>query len=283
MQARFGQMEAGKFSVGPAPAGSYTLHVRANDNQGISYDAEEKVNIAGKDLNGLQLALQPPISIAVHVNAAPDAGSPTQSGALYTPAGGGGAIVVGSVNGIGSQVQLVRTDSTNGERFYASPQPGSDPQNLTVSNVTPGTYAVSAQAFGSQCVDSIFSGSVDLTRNDLVVAPGSSPQPIIVSLRNDCATLTATIRSEGENPSGALLLISDSPHSDPKVLPFQANGDMSVGGLTPGDYHLYALSTLDGLEYANPEALRSVPSQSIHLAAKEQGHLTITSIFERRN
>jgi uncharacterized protein (DUF2141 family) len=36
----------------------------------------------------------------------------------------------------------------------------------------------------------------------------------------------------------------------------------SFGTLSPGTYHVYAVSDLEGLEYANPEAMRGIPSQS---------------------
>jgi hypothetical protein len=185
--------------------------------------------------------------------------------------------------GSGVQVQLLPTNNAINERFYSAPRP-SDPQGpLFVQGVHPGNYKVVVQAFGTECVESVSAGNIDLMHNDLLISPGSQPPPITISLRNDCATITGTVHSENQNALAFILLVPDSAPAEPKLFPTQVNQNFVFAGLSPGTYRVWAFSNVTGLEYANPDALRDYPGQQLNLGANQKTTLNLDLIIRRSN
>jgi carboxypeptidase family protein len=260
----------GKFALGMVPSGSWTLHFTSTDAKGNTHYAEQGVEANGSDISGLQVMLQPATAIAVIVNRAPASASASQN-ASSTP----------SDQGPGVQVQLLPTTNATNERFYAGPRPGDPPGALFVQGVHPGNYKVVVQAFGSECVESVLAGNVDLMHNDLLISPGSQPPPITVSLRNDCATITGMVRAENQNAPAFILVVPDSAPAEPKLFPTQANQSFMFEGLSPGTYRIWAFSNVTGLEYANPEALRDYPSQQVNLEASQKATVNLALIIRR--
>ncbi len=253
----------GKFVLRTMPFGSWTLHFTSNDAQGNMYYAEQDIKVNQPEIAGLQIALQPLPAIPVVVSrasaiasASPDSSSP--------PADQGPMV----------QVQLFPSNP-NGERYSASPQPGDPQRSLFFQGVRPGKYKVVAQAFGPDCIESVSQAGVDLSRNDLLISSGSQPQPITVSLRNDCAALTGAIHSESPISGALVLLLSDSPNAEPQLAPVQSNQNFTFPNLTPGTYRVWAFSSVAGLEYANPDALREYPSQQVELAPGQKSSVNI--------
>jgi Carboxypeptidase regulatory-like domain len=202
----------GKFALGMIPSGSWTLHFTSTDAKGNAYYAEQGVEANGSDISGLQIVLQPAPAIPVIVNHAP-ASTPASQNTSSPPVD----------QGPGVQVQLLPTNNVINERFYAAPRPGDSQGALFLQGVHPGNYKVVVQAFGAECVESVSAGNIDLTHNDLLISPGSQPPPIAVSLRNDCATITGTVRSENQNAPAFILVAPDSAPAEPKLFPTQAN------------------------------------------------------------
>jgi hypothetical protein len=183
--------------------------------------------------------------------------------------------------GPGVQVQLLPTNNATNERFYAAPRPGDSQGALFLQGVHPGNYKVVVQAFGEECVESVSAGSIDLMHNDLLISPGSQPSPITVSLRNDCATITGTVRSENQNAPAFILLVPDSAPAEPKLFPAQPNANFVFAGLSPGTYRVWAFSNVTGLEYANPDALRDYPGQQVNLEANQKATVNLNLIIRR--
>ncbi len=247
--------QTGKFVVRMVPFGSWTFHFMISNggegSEGMRY-AEEALDVNRADISGLQVALQPLPTIPVIVNRAPVIAS-ASTGAVPS-------------QGPSVQLQLFSTTS-DGERYYAGSRPGDSSGALSFQGVRPGKYKVVAQAFGPACIESVSSGSVDLARNDLLVSVGSQPQPITVSLRNDCATLTGTVHSEAQNTKAFVVLQADSAAVEPQLFPLQPNQQFTFSNLSPGTYRIWAFSNVAGLEYGNPDALREYASQQVELAA----------------
>jgi hypothetical protein len=253
----------GKFGLRMVPFGSWTLHFNSNDAQGNAYYAEQDINVNRSEIAGLQVVLQslPTIPVLINHAAIAESASPASASAPVN-------------EGPGVQVQLLPSNP-NGERYSASPQP-SDPQGaLVFQGVHPGKYQVVAQAFGPDCIESVSTGGVDLSRNDLLISPGSQPQPITISLRNDCATLTGAVRSESPAAGALVLLVPDSPHAEPQLVPLQSNANFTVANLSPGTYRVWAFSSIAGLEYANPDVLREYSSQQVELAPGQKSNINL--------
>jgi hypothetical protein len=70
-------------------------------------------------------------------------------------------------------------------------------------------------------------------------------------------------------------------------MPPPGTAGSSVGStqftLSPGSYQVFAFSRVEGLEYANPEALRAYPSQSVTLEAGQKMDLTLDLAERKEN
>jgi hypothetical protein len=132
-------------------------------------------------------------------------------------------------------------------------------------------------------VESVSAGNIDVAHNDFLISPGSAPPAITISLRNDCATVSGTVRSEHQNAQAFVLLVPDSAPAEPQIIPVQLNQNFTFPSFSPGTYHIWAFSNVAGLEYANPEALRDYPSQQVTLAANQKLSLSLDLVTRGSN
>ncbi len=241
----------GSFSVFQLPPGSWILRFTSNDGQGQTRFAEQLIELGTSDVKGLQLQLESLPSIPVHVVNGPD------------PA-----------NNL--PLQLIPLKGWPGGTWF--PQARDQPGSLAFRDIPPGVYTLSAQPLGTACIESVMSGNTDLTRNDLIVSPGSAPSPIEVTLSHNCAAISGSVTGQGEPVSGILLLVPESSSMQPVLLPVQPSGKFKFNSVSPGSYRLYAFDDIDGLEYANPEALRDFPSQQLELVAGQQAQVNVQLI-----
>lgn len=245
-----GGRRPGSFVIMQVPAGSWTIRFNSNDGQGRTYFAEQAVDLSTSDIKGLQVQLEPLPSIPVH-------------------------IVNGSDGRNNVQLQLVTSSGWQPGSFGAITDPSG---SLAFHDVLPGVYKLSAQVFGQGCIESIMSGSTDLTRTDLTVSAGSTPAPIEVSLLKDCATISGSITGKGEPVNGFVVLVPESSSTQPTMMPVQGDGKFTLANLSPGGYRLYAFSDVTGLEYANPDTLRDFPSQEVEVTAGQQAQVELELI-----
>jgi hypothetical protein len=246
------QQQGSKFLVPQVPPGSWILNFRSNDSQGHSFSAKQMVDVSNSDVTGLHVELEAQSSLPVHV-----------------------------VNASNSQpnlmVQLIpEVKRWNGGIFQAFQQP-EDPQGtLAFRDVPTGTYKLDAQSVGGDgCVESATSGGIDLLRDNLVISAGSKPEPIEITVTNNCGQISGTVHSSQRNATGFVILAPDPPSIEPKFIPFQPNGSFLFMNIPPGAYRLYALSDIADLEYANPEAMRDFPSQQVDVGANEKKQVDI--------
>jgi Carboxypeptidase regulatory-like domain len=239
----------GKFVADLMPPGSWTLRFTSNDAHGAMYFAEQSVNLSTSDINGLQIQLQPLASIPVHV-------------------------IKGEDPNANVQLQLIPDKPSQNSWLSSTPVP--DGSQIFYA-VAPGAYRFSAQTFGAGCMESVMSGNVDLMRDELRVSAGQQPAPIDITLADNCASVSGSVRA-AKHVNGYVILLSDSMILTPPVSPVLPNGKFQFSNLRPGSYRLYAFSDLANLEYANPEALRNFPSQQIELAAGQQTEIDIDLI-----
>lgn len=255
-QRGWGQSDGrtGKFKLLHVLPGACFLTFQGQGGQGVdskTYFAEQEITIGASDIAGLRISMQPLSDIPVHF---PD-----------------------SVGGVPVQLQLMpRQKRREFQQFYLSNQPGS--QTPIFQSVPPGSYKLIVQSSGNACVSSVFQGGADLLHDDLTVAGGSSrTEPIEVTLRNDCAALSGTVKANSPGSTGMILVAPSAPNMEPKVAP-AFNGNFTVPGLAPGDYTVYAFSDISGLEYANPEALREFSGQKITLGPSAKATMQLDLI-----
>lgn len=237
----------GKFIMPFIPAGTWTLHFGEQTRE-VQYYADATITISSKNIDNLQIALQPLASVPVNI----------ENGL--------------SENGANAQVQLVSRD-TNGANYGGNPEVSP----YIIGNVRPGRYGILVSA-GNQCVDSASSGNVDLLREDLVIAPGSQPQPINLTLRSDCASLEASARSENQAAKSTILLLPSSHAMAPVTIPAEPGTTATFNNLSAGEYQVYAFTNIQGLEYANPEVMRQFSGKEVTLAPNQHANITLDII-----
>jgi len=111
-------------------------------------------------------------------------------------------------------------------------------------------------------VQSARSGSLDLLERELTVTPGGSVRPIDIVLRDDVATLSGTVSSNGRGVFAAVLAVPVSNPGQVLVITTGSEGAFQFGNLAPGPYKLLAVDRADDWEYGNPEVLRKYLSNT---------------------
>ncbi len=251
----------GTFKLQGVPAGSYILRAHANAGENRLLTARTPLNVGGNS-NDLRLFLQPMPSIPIIVRRE-ETGIAEERPRFFMGHAGPGP----------PNVRLVALDGGHNDS-YATFE--GTPPAMTLRNVEPGRYSVVISPTGPFYVLSAVSGSTDLLNQPLVVVPGSVPPPIEVVLRDDGGSITGTVQAEQGVSWATVIAIPDRKFADPLTTriaerrnPFQVQGgpadQFQFGGLAPGDYSLLAFDRVDGLEYANPEALRDYLSHAVRV------------------
>jgi hypothetical protein len=248
----------GRFRLPLVYPGTWTLVFRTQARGPGGAIAKQSVTVGSTDVTNLQVQMQPLASIPVQVD---ESAATTPSTAVPAP----GDPAQQPPQRARVWVQLIPTDPSENMWQFASVRQGVDAP-LAIPNVPPGNYRAIAQSFGTaECLDTITAGGVDLTKSEYALSDGGSPVPIQVALRSDCASLKGTVRSPSPNPSGVVVLVAKNLALSPKLSQIGTDGSFSFAGLSPGDYQLYALSSSAGLEYEEPDGMRGLSGQDLHL------------------
>jgi hypothetical protein len=231
------------------PNGSYYAEARGRGNANWYARADFKVNDA--PVSGVNLTLLPLAPVAVQIRK--EFTASTEQAALIERG------FVDEMNS-GLNLQLVPVDSMDGGGGQPLQHvPGADSNRFEIPNVIPGRYWVAASYFLGGYVSAISSGGVDLTKDPLVVGPGSTTEAIEITLRNDTGEIDFTIsappagdQSAGEDRSelhGAAVYAIPTgtrgmnfPHAG--AFP---GGSGQLSNLAPGAYRVVALDTFQNL------------------------------------
>ncbi len=244
----------GKFTLSRLPAGTCTLIVRSGFMQQTqALYGELPIKITDSDLDGLRLSLSPlpdiPVSIAGSAN---NADNP------------------------GAQLQLIPRTAVGRHQGY---QAEKREDTVAFRGVAPGTYSVTSFPFGNTCLASITSGSLDLMRNDLTVSAGNAPAPITFTMRTDCGTISGKLPDNATLVNAFVIAVPDGAPVMAKV-GFANNGQFQIGGLTPGDYTVYAFTDMLNAPYAEPDFLKAVDGQKITVAPNDKPTIQINKVNE---
>jgi hypothetical protein len=158
---------------------------------------------------------------------------------------------------------------------------------LQLGGTGPGPHWISTQVNDrSLCVDSFNAGGINLAREPLNVALGSSPPPMDLTLRDDCAKLALTLPLmlstflPGDEPFYTVYIVPDFDTTvdiPPMNMHPSSGATLIVDGLTPGNYHVYAFNHPVRLEYRNPAVLAALPTpgQAVTLSAGATSNLVL--------
>jgi hypothetical protein len=263
--------ETGKFEAA-IPAGTYVLQLRGSDASGQIAAADLPVVVNG-DVAGVTMALGPAVTVPVNIELRP---SGTMPGAT---AGRSKFLRTDAREQTVSSVRLISTENRiDVAEFQAD---ANKKGALAFHNLVPGQFIFDLTSMAPWYVRSATSGTTDLLREELVVAPGRRPEPIEVVLRDDGCAIHGSIRAGGQPVGGAVLLIPDQTSlAHTLVSTAVAGAEFDFTGIAPGSYKLLAFDTLDGLEFRNSEVLGPYLSKAIavSLQANEVANVTVDQV-----
>jgi hypothetical protein len=128
------------------------------------------------------------------------------------------------------------------------------------------------------CLASFTAGGANLAREPLTIGPAGVTAPLLLALRDDCASLTLSLptagaaQAPGEERWYTVYVVPDFESTEntvPQTLRPTSGGTVTLEGLTPGSYHVYTFAASVVLEYHNPAALAALPTpgQPVTLSA----------------
>jgi hypothetical protein len=250
-----------------APAGAYTLKAEVSTMTRQMMEGSLPLNIRS-DMTGIRLTLALAVSIPIEVRK--DAVLPADT--HHSSASISGMDINGRTYEIdsndGSLVQIVlepRSQSLQNQHYVSTYRMAGDMPIMEIENVEPGQYIASISAGQMWYVESAQCGSVDLLREELLVAPGMQPPPISLVLRDDPAQVSGQVSSGGKPAGGAVLIIPEGRHWETSEIAANKQGNYLAQGLAPGEYDVLAVDHAQDLEYTNPEVLRLYLPRAQHI------------------
>ena len=156
---------------------------------------------------------------------------------------------------------------------------GSGPGQLETTFTPSGSYwADTTISQRGLCLASFTAGGANLAREPLTIGPAGVTAPLLLALRDDCASLTLSLptagaaQAPGEERWYTVYVVPDFESTEntvPQTLRPTSGGTVTLEGLTPGSYHVYTFAASVVLEYHNPAALAALPTpgQPVTLSA----------------
>lgn len=229
------------------PAGTYALRATRFSPDGMQF-AESNVTVPDHDIPG------PPLHFAsvpgVPVEIVADASSTQVTGAMGarngTPPG------VMQLN-----VSLESLDTDPGSLFQFDIRPTQQRDGSTTLAAPPGVYRLNAGLAAGWYIRSATSRGTDLLLDDLLIAPGSNPSPITLTVSNQTGTLQGKVSLSGAAAACWIYLIATGP-ALPSVIVRRsdASGVFRIDDLPPGSYHAVAFPYRHSANLQDPAVLQ---------------------------
>lgn len=238
------QFQGNRFKFRDVLPGDYSVSVSTPQNDNATMYGEAPVNVSNKDVDGVSVEVFRGSNIQVTFVYPPGQNRPLSppGGIQLTPLSGG---LLGPGSWLAGQ--------------------GTDAQNETFEQVRPGHYRVEYRPNGSWYVTDIRLGQTSLQGNDLTVMAGVDPEPLQVSLAQGAAAINGTVTGAEGLTNVSLLAVPDSDTLTGVRIFVSPSSQFSLAGLAPGSYHVYAFTSINGLEYRNSQAMQKYQDQSVEV------------------
>ncbi len=241
------------------PHGSYEILAnlfRRGGGEGTGLYGSAQVTVAGKDVDGISIALQQTITIPIIVDMQQVSSVHRDITINNQPAS--------PLNMIGVQLQPLSSSSFSQQMWSRQDRQG-DQTVVSIPNVTPGRYNAIIHTGGPWYVKSVTWGGADLAKEPLNIAPSAGNDPIRIVIQDDVGRVKARGISNGQPAKGYLYLLPAEPSISPMQMISFVNRAQNIGSqtfsfLAPGNYLLLAYDRPQELEYRNPEVLRQLSS-----------------------
>lgn len=231
------------------PPGSWRLIVSSGGANG-QLSGETAIEVGDADLRNVVVPLSNPSEVPI----------------VFT---GGAANASPAAN-----ILLIPFSPDMAPNVYGADGSGIREGHAVVHGAPPGTYHVIATSVGADCVESITAGASDLARLPYVVSAGSSPQPINIGLRSDCASLEISTSQQSVQMVAAVIV--GGPYAmEPQIV---IGFGKAIAKLAPGDYEVFAFTNVNSIEYANPDVLKNYTGQHISLSPHQTASMRFDSI-----
>lgn len=234
----------GRFRLPAVGPGDYTLAARATPpgvmtsalRGGPAFWHETKLAVAGGDINGLSLGLQPGPAITGRVTFA--------EGALKPPAD-----LTKLMVSLVTPASLTRRGPVMGSEFNpALPMPLKEDGSFEIAGIPPGgfLFQLTGPGIGSSgwWLRSMMSGERDLLDRLIQVRPGSPSMDVVVSLSDRHTELSGTLRTGTGQPAADVFVIAFSPDRT-----MWGQGARRVRAVRPGADGRYVMPDLPPGEY----------------------------------
>ncbi len=275
---------------GLLPNGKYFVEATAGPNIA---SGQVNLSVAGAAAQGPSLTLIPNSSISVHVTEQFTATDSNASGTTGFFSTGGRSLRLHGPR-LYLHVSAQSADDFGNRGAELRPPTSQNDDALFLESLPPGRYWL--RAYSSRgYVASASLGGVDLLRDPMVVAPGSSA-PIEITMRDDTAELDGTVAgitppaiTEGASstftrqPPPAWVYCVPAPDSPGQFqqIWISPDGKFTSTAMPPGVYRILAFASQQpNLPYRDAEAMRAYESkgQVVHLSAGQKASVQLQLI-----
>jgi hypothetical protein len=181
-------------------------------------------------------------------------------------------------------VTLSQTGGWMADGMVSSYAEGPSTGPLQSNGAPPGSYWVHTNIGPKTlCESSFTAGGASLARDPLMLGPTGTAAPLMLALRDDCARLTLSLPGSvgyttGEEHAYIIYVVPDFDSTEdvvPVTLRPSTGGRMTITGLTPGNYHVFAFDRPVALAYRNRAALGALPGQAVSVGPEAETNLTV--------
>ena len=282
---------------GTLPDGSYMIEAFRYGTGPGTGTGLLAITVHGAAVRGPSLTLVPNASIRVDVNE--QFTSTNNSGSITFNLGQRSVKLKGPRSYLNVILEPA-DDATQrgGESLRAPTGPGDE--TLVIENAFPGRYWVRLTTNRGYAA-SVRSGSIDLQREPLVIAAGSSSAPIEITMRDDTAEISGTVEGITSPPRAnpvhtapdgnfttrftapayiycVPLADSSGQYREAWVSP---DGTFTTPAMAPGVYRVLAFDRPQSdLEYRNPEAMQAYDTKgpAVRVAGGQKEHVRLQLI-----
>lgn len=246
----------GGFDIRGVPPGSYILTAFLADRD-TRYFARQPIEVGSANLEGITLVLGPGMEIGGRIR--------VEGTDEFTLSGLRILLESRSGNVTGSSVGRPKPDGT-----------------FSISNVASDSYTVSILGLsGDYYVKAIRLGGADVLERGLDVSRGDAAGPLEVALSAAAGHIEGVVLEDNQQPSSGatVALVPDaSRRSQPRLFQSAAadqQGRFSLGGVSPGEYKLFAWEDVDSGAWQDPDFLRDFESRGLSVSIDEGSHQTV--------
>ncbi len=269
------------------PDGTYTLIVTAAwPTRGARRNAPaNSAREANPDTGAVEFSVNGHAVTNLRIGLASAARSPVQ--VSVTRSGGSASAAAQNVDAHEIVLTLSEAGGSAGYSSESTFALGPLAGPLHTSSTSPGTYWVHTNLEDKHyCADSLVAEGSNLAREPLTIGVSGSTAPLMLNLRDDCAKLTLTLAPEaqgsgvGEEPFYTVYAVPDFDSTEdviPQTLRPSTGAKVTLDGLTPGSYHVYAFGKPVAFAYREKAIRDALPNrgQAIDLAPGQSANLTV--------